>query len=187
MSQVPLRSVLIGLFFWGAGLCVLFLAQPSSDQPEPVVTALSHSLKTLGVSILLMAAGALFLARPVINLILQPFMNMLFPEESYVPPPIYTLPEMYLRQDRPAEAAAEYEKMIRNHPGEVNAHIFLIEVALTRLNDPHRAEKAHKHGLHKIKDEADRKLMTDWYEALKQGAPGQLPAAGAPPPPGAEG
>jgi hypothetical protein len=188
MSHISIKSVVIGLIFFGTGFFFLFhlgySPEPSEDVPSNPATLVYQSLKGLIVGVGLMVVGAMFMARSIINIIIQPFMGMLFPDETYVPPALYSLPEMYLRQDRAADAAAEYEKILKHHPDEANAHIFLIEVALTRLKDPHRAEKTHRHGMRKIKDETQRKLMTDWYEALKQGSPGQLPQPGtdAPPP-----
>lgn len=158
------KRFLPAAFLMGIG----FTGMIKSDAGESMAGVAAVSL--IGLAFLI--AGACFIAKPVAYMIVSPLVGLLYPEDhSYSPPPLYRLPEMYVRQGRYQDAALEYQKILRHHPREVRAYLALLEVAFLHLQDGALAEKTHKAGLRKLKDPEARAQLEETFQALQAGAP----------------
>jgi len=165
LKTVLLKRVLPGLILLAMGFASLYFTDRRGGE------GLVVGVRTLA-SFVFLLPGAIFLAHPVATLIATQFANILYPEDhDYSPPPLYRLPEMYIRQNRHGDAVQEYQKILHHHPREIRAYLALLEVAFQLMQDPVLGEKTYRTGLRRLKNVGDRVKLEETYQALRAGAP----------------
>jgi len=158
------KRILPGVLCLGGGFAGLTLAEHGQGQMGVFGRVL--------ICVPFLILGAIFLAKPIAHLVAVPFVGMLFPDDhSYLPPPIYRLPEMYVNQGRLLDAVEEYRKIIHNHPRETRAYLALLEVYFLHMNNLPEAEKTYRAGLRRLRNPEDRMKLTETYQALQAGIP----------------
>ncbi|GAB4240994.1 MAG: hypothetical protein OHK005_03570 [Candidatus Methylacidiphilales bacterium] len=169
------RRVLPGAFLIGLGL---FLLQGiATGQEAEVVETVFRALMGLAF----MVAGAVLVARPLAQLIVTPFVRMLFPEDhNYTPPPLYSLARHYRKQGRSEEALVQYRKILKHHPREAEAYQELVQLLLA-LDRSAEAESVYKKGMATLKDQAAREKLDEFYrEQTVRQARGTFPTESPP-------
>ena len=120
----------------------------------------------LGFFFFLVAAN--FLAGPIARWLAEPLGGLLWPKRYYdTPQPMYGIPESRRIRGRPEEALAEYEKIAAAHPGEVRPWLEMIDIALTDLHDPKRANALFQRGLAALARPDDQDHLARVYAAIR--------------------
>jgi tetratricopeptide (TPR) repeat protein len=159
-----LKRFLPAAFFMGIGFTGMMMSGAGESMAGVAAIAL------IGIAFLII--GACFIAGPIAYMIVSPIVGLLYPEDhSYSPPPLYRLPEMYIRQGRYQEASLEYQKILHHHPRELRAYLALLEVSFQHLQDPLLAGKIYKAGLRRLKDPGARAQLEETFQTLQAGAP----------------
>lgn len=113
-------------------------------------------------------AGALIVAQPIAQLWAQPLGNLFFPNSHYDrPQPVYSIPLARKQEGRYEEALEGFLKIALGWPGQTQAWIEMIDVAITGLNDGARAESIFRQGMAALQDEAARQRLAEMYMAIK--------------------
>ena len=119
--------------------------------------------------------AALFLAGPIARIVAEPLGSLLWPKRYYdKPQPMYGIPESRRIRGLPEEALAEYEKIAAAHPGEVRPWLDMIDIALTDLHDPERANALFQRGLAALSAPDAKDHLARVYAALRD-RPGPRP------------
>ena len=109
---------------------------------------------------------ALFLQKPLTEILSQSFVDFLFGRHHVQrPEPKYGIPEFQHEWRHFEEAILEYEKIAVNFPEELKPWADMIEIVMLKLKDPDRATKMFHKGIAKLKDEKKRKELTIIYLA----------------------
>ena len=126
--------------------------------------------RLLGFFFFLVAAN--FLAGPIARWLAEPLGGLLWPKRYYdKPQPMYGIPQSRRIRGRPEEALAEYEKIAAAHPAEVRPWLDMIEIALTDLHDPERANAFYQRGLAALTRPDDRDHLARVYAATRDRTP----------------
>lgn len=113
--------------------------------------------------------AALFVAGPIARLLAEPVGGLLWPKKFYDKPrPMYGIPQSRRAKGLPEEAIAEYAQIAAEFPDEILPHIEMIDIALTELHDPERAEAYFQHGLVALKKPGDKELLEQVYAATRE-------------------
>ena len=116
--------------------------------------------------------AAIFLARPLAHWLAEPIGGLLWPKRYYdKPQPMYGIPESRRIRGLPEEAIAEYEKIAAEHPGEVRPWLEMIDIALTDLHDPERANAFFQRGLAALSQPAGKDHLARVYAAIRDRQP----------------
>ncbi|MFQ3670418.1 MAG: tetratricopeptide repeat protein [Verrucomicrobiia bacterium] len=163
------RRVVPGGLLVGVGLWVLSRIGEGGGANEgggEVAVVVVQALLGLG----LMLGGATLVARPLAQVIVTPFVRLLFPEDhDYTPPPLYPLARYYWRQGRVEEAERQYRKILRHHRQEGAAYRELVELLMT-VDRRREAETVFRRGMAVLKDATERERLREVYEGLVAGA-----------------
>ncbi len=128
---------------------------------------------------LLAAVGIGLILKDVIHLAAAPFVSLVesivFPRVSGgKPAPNYKLAAYYVEEERFADAIEEYRTIIRNHPGEKDAYLQLLELLIDQ-GQRDEAEKLLARARRKLgqSSESGRELEALWTSPEgRAGAPG---------------
>lgn len=66
------------------------------------------------------------------------------------------------------EALVEYEKIISEHPTEIQPYIEMMEIAMVDLHSPGKLDAIYERGMSAIKDEEHRANLTRYHGVLKE-------------------
>ncbi len=119
----------------------------------------------LGSSVLALSGAVLLvlLARGSLLLIDM----VLFPGESGGPPPaLYKLAEWYMAEGRYADALAEYEKISKSHPRELECWTGMLDVVAGAMGDVKRAQAVARKGIRRLRDAGKRVALQAHYQQL---------------------
>ncbi|NJK93087.1 MAG: hypothetical protein HC904_15470 [Blastochloris sp.] len=136
-------------------------------------------LKAVGVAMLgtlFVIAGAGVLLFPLGRWLSSLFEGIFWPADRSVAPAQHKLPEWYIRQGRYAESQAEYEKMVKNHPNELEAHMGLLYVLRGCMGNGPEADKVLRRGLKKLGSEQAAALEA--YDRLLREGGAEPPSFG---------
>lgn len=112
--------------------------------------------------------AAIFVAGPIARLLAEPVGGLLWPKKFYDKPrPMYGIPQSRRAKGLPEEAIAEYAQIAAEFPDEILPHIEMIDIALTELHDPARAEAIFQHGHAALKKPGDKELLEQVYAATR--------------------
>ena len=112
--------------------------------------------------------AAIFLAGPIARGLAEPLGGLLWPKRYYdKPQPMYGIPQARRIRGRPEEALAEYEKIAAAHPDEVRPWLDMIDIALTDLHDPERANALFQRGLAALARPDDKDHLARVYAASR--------------------
>ena len=113
-------------------------------------------------------SGALIVAAPLARLLAEPLGNILFPNKHFDrPPPVYGIPLARRHEGRYAEALDGFRKIAHDYPGEVQAWIEMVDVAITGLHDGERARRIFEEGMTALKGPEQRQHLAKMYAAIK--------------------
>ena len=120
----------------------------------------------VGFFFFLVAAN--FLAGPIARWLAEPLGGLLWPKRYYdKPQPMYGIPQSRRIRGRPEEALAEYENIAAAHPAEVRPWLEMIDIALTDLHDPERANALFQRGLAALARPDDQDHLARVYAAIR--------------------
>ena len=147
--------------------------------PASLALALGTGILLGTGNVLMMLVGfffflvaAIFLAGPIARWLAEPLGGLLGPKRYYdTPQPMYGIPQSRRIRGRPEEALAEYEKIAAAHPAEVRPWLDMIEIALTDLHDPERANAFYQRGLAALTRPDDRDHLARVYAATRDRTP----------------
>jgi len=92
-----------------------------------------------------------------------------FSEKFDRPQPMYGVP-MALRKSGKYEAAmSAYEDVAADYPGEIKPYLEMIDMALSDLKDPARADSVYQRAVLLFEDEEDRKKLARFLSGLRLG------------------
>ena len=80
--------------------------------------------------------------------------------------PMYGIPQSKRKKGLFEEAMADYETIVREHPGELRAYVEMMDMAVVDLKDRHRAERIYEQGLLIIQNEDDRRALGAMHRAI---------------------
>ncbi len=124
------------------------------------------------VGYLLYLAAAILLAGPLARLLAEPLGDLYWPRRYFdQPQPMYGIPESRRRKGQFEEALAEYEKIAAAHPAEVRPWLDMIDIALTDLRDPERANTLFQRGLAALADPDAKDHLARVYAATRDRRP----------------
>lgn len=115
-------------------------------------------------------AAAIIVARPIAALVAEPTGSLFFPRARARPEPGYSLADTQRKREHFERAMAEYEHIVAAFPGELRAHIAMIEIALVNLRDADRARTCVTRSLAVVPDEPMRMELLRVYRALSSRA-----------------
>lgn len=133
------------------GICTLLIylgyflmtRQDPTSSENPI-----KSLTLIFIGLIIMLIASIPLTITLSRLFVESLMKIFLPAHHYSPPPLYSLPEKYLKEKRTEEAIQEYRKILHYHPTELPAYLALIKIYHS-LNCPQDAEtmltQARKH------------------------------------------
>jgi len=145
----------------------------SFDVPAGEDVSNRERMKALGFAFggfVLIAAGSGILLFPLSRLVSSYFESLFWPADLGVAPALHKLPEWYLKEGRYADALAEYEKMIRNHPRMVEAYQGLLYVLYACMGDVASAEKRFRQARRKISSRQRGEFQFYYRELLENRA-----------------
>jgi tetratricopeptide (TPR) repeat protein len=160
-----LRPLLFSFFLIAVGGWLFSLKIPTGEEASN-----AERMKALGYAFsgfLLIGAGAGILLFPLAHVISSYFESLFWPSDLGVAPALHKLPEWYLQEGRYADALAEYEKMIRNHPRMPEAYQGLLYVLYACMGDTVSADKRYRKGLRKISSR-QREAFKAFYRELQE-------------------
>ena len=102
--------------------------------------------------------------------------RLYWPKETVVPPPLYFLTESYERQGRNRDALHEYEKILRYHPQELQAHIKRLRCCAIMGMDPLGLWKIYGKSFKQLESDSEKQLLTQEYEKINP-VPAKSPQA----------
>ncbi len=114
-----------------------------------------------------MLFGVILIARDIAGYLSQFVGRLIWPQQQYIPHPLYSIAESLTAKGKYAEAEKEYEKIIEDFPDAVKPHLDMINIAIVRMHDGPLAEKLYHRGLSVLKNEADRDTLTRMYKAIR--------------------
>ncbi|MDX6766395.1 MAG: hypothetical protein SFU85_06355 [Candidatus Methylacidiphilales bacterium] len=114
------------------------------------------------------AGAAGFLVMPLGRWLLGVIDGLFMPAGTYTPPALYKLPEWYIAQGRYADAQAEYEKILKNHPRDPGAHEGILYVLYVCMGNIPAAEKHFPKALRRTPADKRPELQA-YMEALRNG------------------
>ncbi|MDR1146333.1 MAG: hypothetical protein LBK71_09395 [Verrucomicrobiales bacterium] len=138
-----------------------------------MVRFLKNPISYAGIANLVMLAGVwivigAWLGRRVAGWLGERAGRLYWPADQVVPPPPYFLIELYLRRGDLALALAEYEKILRYHPGELSAHQGRLKMLAALDQAPAKIEKAYLRSLRVMTFDDDRAALRRCYEQIKR-------------------
>lgn len=133
--------------------------------PETVIRAV--------VGLGLLIGGAVLLARPIALMVVTPFVRLLFPEDhDYTPPPLFSLARHYWKKGQTEAAIAQYRKIVKYHPQEVEGYRELAQL-LVETGKRNEADAVVRQGVSKLRAVEAREGLSAWYGELLSGAVGR--------------
>ena len=147
--------------------------------PAGIALAIGTGILLAAGDFLLMLVGFLFylvaavlLAGPVARLLAEPLGDLYWPRRYFDrPQPMYGIPESRRRKGQFEEALAEYEKIAAANPGEVRPWLDMIDIAITDLRDPERANVFFQHGLAALPDPDAKDHLARVFAATRDRRP----------------
>ena len=134
-----------------------------------VLLGAGASVGLLLLGFLFFLVAAIFLAGPLAQLLAEPVGELLWPKRYYdKPQPLYRIPQAKRRKGLPEEAIAEYEKIAAAHPDELLPWFEMLDIALTDLRDPARAQIIFDRGIAALANPKDRALLDHVYAATRE-------------------
>lgn len=100
--------------------------------------------------------AGIIIARPIAALIAEPMGSLFFPRAGARPVPGYSLADAQRKRGQFERALIEYEKIAEEFPGEMRAHVAMLEITLINLHDAERARVTLTRGLALVRDEQMR-------------------------------
>lgn len=120
----------------------------------------------VGLAFFLLAA--VLLAPPLARLLSEPLGSLFWPKRYYdKPQPIYGIPRAKRLRGLPEDALLGYEQIAAEHPHEIQPWLDMIDIALTDLHDPERANLLYQRGIAALKQPADRDHLAQVYAATR--------------------
>lgn len=110
--------------------------------------------------------AAIIIARPIATLISESMGSLFFPRAGARPVPGYSLADAQRKRGQFERALIEYEKIAAEFPGELRAHVAMLEIALINLHDAERARATLTKGLALLPDEPMRLQLMRAHRAL---------------------
>ena len=121
----------------------------------------------LGFAFFLVAA--ILLSGPAARLLAEPMGSLFWPRRYYDrPQPMYGIPQSRRAKGQLEEALAEYEKIAAAHPDELLPWFEMLDIALTDLRDPARAQIIFERGTAALARPRDRALLDHVYAATRE-------------------
>lgn len=161
-----LAFALVGLAF---AVVTGKLAKGGADESLDSLVSYQTVIPIL-VGILLLTGGVILVSPELIHWASAPFRaffeHLFFPgTRAGPPPPDYTLPRFYRKEQRYAEALHWYQRLLRADPQDLDAVLEAMETAFESGN-PALARKIHRKAVRKLRDKAARQEVWKRYAAL---------------------
>jgi hypothetical protein len=107
-------------------------------------------------------------SRPIARMLGHLFMMLIDPVQHYDRPQPSYGPARSKRRMREFDAAfLEYEKIIIEHPTEIQPYIEMMEIAMLDLHSPEKLDAIYEQGLNVIQNEDHRANLTRYHGVLK--------------------
>jgi len=120
----------------------------------------------LGLACIVLAA--IIAGPPLARLLAEPTGSLFYPIRRYDRPlPMYSVPAARRKEGRYEEAMQGYRDIAERHPGEVKPYIEMIDIAVTDMQDPDKAEAVFHQGLEALRKDDDRQALHKMYHALR--------------------
>ncbi|MDX1680145.1 MAG: hypothetical protein R3242_05370 [Akkermansiaceae bacterium] len=129
----------------------------------------------LAVFVLLLALGLLILAAVMLappiarGLVEWAYDRLTYSEKYRHAPPMYGRPQSLRKSRRYEEAMKAYEEIAEDYPDELKPYLEMIDIALSDLKDPDRAELIYRRGVLEFEDAEDRKRLAQRLSGLRLG------------------
>ncbi len=157
------QSNLQRLVMGGLIAATLFLAGWRLMPTEGAWDALPHILGGMVCFVL----GACALAVPLARWLAEPWGSLYFSNRSASgKAPMYGIPQAKRKKGLFEEAMADYEAIIRDHPGELRAYVEMMDMAVVDMQDLHRAELVFEQGMLALQSENDLRALKAMYRAI---------------------
>lgn len=161
-SANPTTDLLVRLLFalplMAVGMGVLYAGTKGSAM---------GALFVIPVAALFFALGGVFLAPWVAERVADPVGNLFMPDRRFDrPQPMYSIAEGKRARCEFAEAMAQYEDILVQHPGDLRCYIAMMDIAATDLRDPELAESIYRRAIHDIERKKDRETLKQAHEEL---------------------
>lgn len=154
------RAVLASPFF-ALGYYILFRA---SDSGDGVVGAFDLSLFGFAGIIL----GAIIVAFPLARLAAEASGNLFWPGKHFDRrQPMYGAPRTKRARGDYEEAMAGFEQIASDYPGELQAYVEMIEIAIVNLKDADRANTIYQRGVAAMKSQESKEKLAGMYSAVR--------------------
>ena len=119
------------------------------------------------IGIVFYLVGAVILAPWIGHILAGPIESLFMPPDRFARPvPIYSRPRARRKEGHFEEAMAELNRLTEEYPDEVDAYVEMIDIAISDLHDPARAQQIHAHGLARLRKPQDRAVLDRMYNAL---------------------
>lgn len=116
----------------------------------------------------LILLAAVLVATPIAQLLGGGTGSLFFPNRHFDrPQPMYGIPQARRAEGHYDEAMRELERIGTEYPGEVQAWIDMIDIAVVNLNDAQRAEAIYVQGMNVLKRTEQRESLTTMYHAIR--------------------
>ena len=144
------NRILRWVFAIGLMGCALALAKHGYNILEFIWFVPAMVMAGIGVGLIL---------KDVISLATAPFSllvdSIIFPKVfGGKPPPNYKLAEFYVKEERWEDAEAEFSTILKNHPGEKDAYLRLMDLLMER-GDFEESHKVYLRAKRKLRDAPD--------------------------------
>lgn len=121
----------------------------------------------IGLFLFLMAL--VFLGPALARLFAEPAGNLFWPRRTFDrPQPIYSIPQSKRLKQQPEEALAGFARIAAEYPHELRPWLEMIDIALTDLHDPDRANAIFRDGIARLKKPADKDQLARVYAATRE-------------------
>ena len=112
--------------------------------------------------------GAIFVCPSLARLIAEPAGWLFYSTRSIEQGrPSYEAFEQTLAAGKYEEAIACLEKLAKKYPDEIRPHVEMLQIVMTNLQDPERAEQLYLHSMQLLRKREDKAAITQLYIGLK--------------------
>lgn len=132
---------------------------------------MTRSQNFIGMWIILFSSlmALVFLGPALARLFAEPAGNLFWSRRTYDrPQPIYSIPQSKRLKKQPEEAITGFEKIAAEHPRELRPWLEMIDIALTDLHDPDRANAIFQDGIARLKKPEDKDQLAKVYAATRE-------------------
>lgn len=111
--------------------------------------------------------GACLLAFPLAEWSAAPWGSLYFTNaKPRGKAPVYGIPQARRKKGQFEEAMQAYEAITREYPGQLQAYVEMMDMAVVDLRDLGRAERIYERALLDIQNEGDRRALSAMYRAI---------------------